>query len=169
MRDWPARGVRSGHGLRRSGVATLELILVLPVLVIMLVAMVEYTTVMILQSTVTHAATVGAREAGKIADIDEVLEAVDAILGVNCITVSDDEGSGTKVVLENGSYPTTEFGDPTLAYELPANPLDPDEVRVTVCVAMSATPLCDALRVWGFSWLGKTLEVSAVVKKELQQ
>lgn len=145
------------------------MILALPVLVIMLVATVEYTTVMILQSTVTQAATVGAREAGKIADIDEVLEAVEAVLGVNCITVGDEEGSGTKVVLENGDDLTTVFGDPTLDCELPAVPLDPDEVRVTVCVAMSATPLCDALRPWGFSWFGKRFEVSSVVKKELQQ
>ncbi|KKK66331.1 hypothetical protein LCGC14_2965190, partial [marine sediment metagenome] len=145
------------------------MILALPILVVMLVALVEYTTLMILQSTVTHAATVGAREAGKIADIDEVIEAVQVVLGVNCITLADEEGSGTKVILEGGDLFPTEFGDPTLDCDPPTNPLEPDEVRVTVCIALTATPVCDALRTFGFSLIGKRFEVSSLVKKELQQ
>ncbi len=151
---------------RRRGVATLELILVVLVFVVMLVALVEFTMLMILQSTVTHAATVGAREAGKIADIEEVVEAVQAVVGVNCITISAASGSGTKVVLEDGTNLTTQFGDLALDCQLPANPLAPDEVRVTVCIEMGATPVCDALRAFGFSLLGKRFQVSSLVKKE---
>jgi len=153
---------------RRRGAVTLELILVLPVLVVMLVAMVEYTTLMILQSTVTHAATVGAREAGKIADIDEVVEAVSVVLGANCIELSDEERSGTKVTLEGGGLLPAQFGDPSLAPTLPENPIEPDEVRVTVSVALAATPFCDALQAFGFTLFGKRLEVSSLVKKEIQ-
>ncbi len=151
---------------RRRGVGTLELILTLPVIVVMLVALVEYTTLMILQSTVTHAATVGAREAGKIADIEEVVEAVQAVLGANCITLSDEPGSGTKVILEDVANLTTQFGDPNLDCQLPTNPLASDEVRVTVCIEMHATPVCDALRAFGFSLVGKRFQVSSLVKKE---
>jgi len=158
------------HALRRRrGVITLELILVMPVLVIMLVAMVEYTTLMILQSTVTHAATVGAREAGKIADIDEVVEAVTVVLGANCIALDDAEGSGTKMILESGDELPIQFGDPALECDVPEIPLQPDEVRVTICVALTATPFCDALRSFGFSLFDKRLEISSLVKKELQQ
>lgn len=165
---------RSPQTMRRQrcGVITLELILVLPVLVVMLVALVEYTTLMVLQSTVTHAATVGAREAGKMPDIDEVVEAVQAVLGANCIVVSAEPGSGTKVILEDGASPLTgtglitQFGDPDMDCELPANPVALDEVRVTVCVEMHATPVCDALGAFGFSLSGKRFEVSSLVKKE---
>ena len=149
--------------------AVLELILVLPVLVILLVAMVEFTMLMILQSTVTHAATVGAREAGKYPDIDEVVEAVTVVLGANCIALDDADGSGTKVLLESGDALPSYFGDPSLECNVPENPLQPDEVRVTVCVALRATPFCDALRAFGFSLFDNRLEVSSLVKKELQQ
>ena len=112
----------STHRERRRGVTTLELILVMPVIVVMLVAILEFGTLMVLQSTVTHAATVGAREAGKIADIDEVVEAVQAVLGVNCITLSEASGSGTKVILEDVTNLPSQFGDPTLDCQLRRTP-----------------------------------------------
>ena len=150
----------------RRGVATLELILAVPIIAIMLLAMVEYGSLMILQSTVTHAATVGAREAGKTGDIEEVVEAVGVILDTHCIDLSDAADSGTKVIVENGDGFGWLFGDPNLDCTPPSEPLLGDEIRVTVCVALEATPICDALGPLGFPLAGKRLQLSSVVKKE---
>lgn len=150
----------------RRGAVTLELILVLPILVVLLVATFELTIVLLLKPAVTHAATVGAREAGKAADVDELAEVVQAVIGVNCITVSDAPGSGVKIVLEDGAAETTEFGDPTMACPTPENPLNSDEVRVTVCVEYEVTPICDALSYFGFSLAGRSFLASSLVKKE---
>jgi Flp pilus assembly protein TadG len=162
---------------RRRATVTLELIIALAVLVLLLIGIFEYTTVMVFQATVTHAATVGAREAGKGAQIDEVVEVVQEILGVNCITLSEAPGSATKVILEDGNAgcETKNFGDPDFAAcVVPDNALNADEVRVTVCVAVEATPFCDALSTFlcgfpgelGFSLSGCHFHASSLVKKE---
>ncbi len=151
----------------RRGAIALELILTLPILVVLFVATFEYGMLMILQPAVTHAATVGAREAGKCSDIELVARVVQSIVGVNCITISDAPDSGTKVILEDGTKGTTEFGDPNLDCQTPSNPLNPDEVRVTVCVDLEATPLCDPLGAFGFSLFGCRFQVSSLVKKEV--
>ncbi len=151
---------------RRRGAVTLELILALPILVVLLIATFELTIVLLVKPAVTHAATVGAREAGKGADVDELAEVVQAVIGVNCITVSDAPGSGTKIVLEDGTEETTQFGDPNMVCPTPGNPLNSDEVRVTVCIEYEVTPICDALRDFGFSLAGRTFRASSLVKKE---
>jgi len=161
---------------RRASV-TLELIIAMVILVVLLVAVFEYTTLMVFQATLTHAATVGAREAGKGAQIDEVVDVVQAIVGVNCIAIDDTPDSGTNVILEDGAAGcgTTSFGDPNFDdCQLPSNGLNPDEVRVTVCVAIEATPFCNALAVplcgalgeTAFSLSGCHLHASSLVKKE---
>ncbi len=161
----------------RRGSVTLELIIAMVILVVLLIAVFEYATLMVFQATITHAATVGAREAGKGAQIDEVVEVVQAIVGVNCILIDDTPGSGTKVILEDGDpgCGTTSYGDPDFDdCAVPDNELNVDEVRVTVCVAIDATPFCDALAVplcgalgeTGFSLSGCHLHASSLVKKE---
>ncbi len=151
---------------RRRGVGTLELILVLPIIVVILVAIFEFTMIMVIQSAVSHSATVGAREAGKEATIDELAEIVQAMVGVNCVTISDLPGSGTKIALENGDDATIWYGDPAMTCTLPTNAIASDEVRVTVCVALDSTAICNSLGSMGFSILGRQLKASSVVKRE---
>lgn len=151
---------------RRRGVGTLQLILVLPVILVVLLALFEFTMLMVLKSAVTHAATVAAREAGKDADIDELAEVVQAVVAANCITIGDTPGCGTKIVLEAGDGAITEYGDTDMNCTLPANAVGPDEVRVTVCVATDATGLGDWLEDFGFSILGRCLKASSLVKRE---
>ena len=166
-----------GMRLRRQASVTLELIIAMVILIVLLIGVFEYATLMVLQATITHAATVGAREAGKGAQINEVVEVVQAIVGVNCITITNTPDSGTKVIIEDGNSDcgTTSYGAPDFDdCAVPANSLNADEVRVTVCVAIDATPFCDALAVplcgalgeTGFSLSGCHLHVSSLVKKE---
>jgi Flp pilus assembly protein TadG len=168
---------KGGVRVRRRASVTLELIIAMVILVVLLIGVFEYATLMVLQATITHAATVGAREVGKGAQIDEVVEVVQAVVGVNCIAITNTPDSGSKVILEDGDSGcgTTSYGDPNFTdCAVPANSLNADEVRVTVCVAIDATPFCDALAVplcgalgeTGFSLSGCQLHASSLVKKE---
>lgn len=161
----------------RRGVATLELILVVPILLIVLIFSIQFGIVAIYQATVTHSATVAARELGKGAELDTVVDVVRQIVDVHGIDLSDDPGSGTKVVMdwepdiENGYpfYPPWEYGDPLLVCVPPTNEPEFDEVRVTVCVDLAATRFCDALAPWGLTFAGRMFRASSLVKRELQQ
>lgn len=172
----------------RRGVETIELILVLPILVIVLIFSVQFAIVAIYQSTVVHAATVAAREAGKDqgadelgagirTDFDKVVASVEYIAGVNCIQISDASSSGTKVVLEDLNppnpleAPSVAYGDPALDCQPPLTPaVEPGQVRVTVCVdLMKATRFCDALAPWGVTFAGRVFRASSLVMKEYEQ
>lgn len=156
---------------RRQGVVTLELILVICVLLMLLIAAVVFGTLLVLKGTVAHAATVAAREAGKLVDTDpdctaeQLAPIVQNILAVHCITVAP--GSDVGITLEVPSLlpTTTTYGD--LACTAPAAPaLSSDEVRVTVCVALSATRFCSSPSFFGINLGNVVLQSSAVVKKE---
>ncbi len=132
----------------RRGVATLELILVIPILLIVLVVSFQFGMIALYQAAVTHSATVAAREAGKGANLGEVKDAVQRVVDVHGIDINGVSGSGAKVTLDD---------------------LAPNEVRVTVCVDLAATQFCDALVAWGLSFAGQTLRASSLVTKELEQ
>jgi hypothetical protein len=92
---------------------------------------------------------------------------VQGVLAGNCITISNAAGSGTKVILEDGPSITDYYGDPNVTdCQLPANDLNPGEVRVTLCIDLAATRLCDPLQAFGFSLIDCRLHASAVVKRE---
>ncbi len=153
----------------RRGAATLELILVVPILLIVLVFSIQFGIVALYQAAVVHSATVAAREAGKGADFNTVVAAVQKVVDVHDIDIDDASGSGTKVVLEDGDAATMEFGDDNLSCPTPENALDPKQVRVNVCVDLAATRFCDALAAWGVTFAGRTLRASSLVVKEHEQ
>lgn len=162
----------------RRGVATLELILVLPILLIVLVVSVQFGMVALYQAAVTHSATVAAREAGKGADFNTAVNAVQHIVDVHGIKI-DTNASGTKVTMDKyGGVDVNDdpldpivysYGDPSLTCPPPANAPQFGEVRVTVCVDLAATRFCDALAPWGLSFLGRTFRASSLVTGELAQ
>jgi hypothetical protein len=152
----PMRPVRGAQRSARRGVETLQLIIALPVLVIALVAGIQFGIVMIVLGTVTQAATVGARETGKHVDDATVVEVVDAVLGVHGLAI----GPNATVVVER-------FGEPTFVQGgVACNPtgpaIGPDDVRVTVCVDLTTAPLLNCLTMYGLDFTGRRLEVSSV-------
>lgn len=155
---------------RRQGVVTLELILVICVLLMLLIAAVVFGTLLVLKGTVAHAATVAAREAGKLVDTDpactatQLVPIVRKILAVHCIDASDDPNIGITLEVASPATTTTYGG---LACTAPTTTvLSSDEVRVTVCVALSATRLCSSPSFFGINLGNVVLQSSAVVKKE---
>ena len=158
----------------RRGVEVLELILVTPVIVIVLVASMQFGSVHVIESALTHAATVGAREGAQYAPVDEIAEEVDAVLephGIDVVDTLGQPGDGTYVILEVGDD-ITEFGDPTFDPDPPAEPeypaIGPGEVRVTVYVKLDKTPILNvsALEDFGFVFPGEFFQISSVTKLE---
>lgn len=154
----------------RRGAATLELILVVPILLIVLIFSIQFGIVAIYQATVTHSATVAAREAGKGADFETILDVVQQVLDVHGIDMElpgTPEPDDIKLVLEDHGASNEEYG--SLSCTLPGNALQSDQVRVTVCVDLSATRFCDALAPWGLTFAGRTFKASSLVMKEYEQ
>ena len=157
------RPARTGRFRRRHGLQTLELVLVLPILMLVTIGVFQFAVLMLVQQAVTHAATVGAREAGKGADVEELVDVVEAILAPHDIKI----GPHASVTLEDptATSPVEQRG--SLACPPPSTPsLDSDEVRVTVCLDLTSKPLLNALKSNGIDLMGKRFRISSVVKKE---
>ena len=158
----------------------MELILVTPIIVIITWAVFQYGILLLVQQSVTHAAAVAAREAGKGEPIEVIGQVVDNVLVVHCLDIADDNGnpianSGMRVLLETGdpmggAAMIESFGDASVECEPPNGPaVQPDEVRVTVCLDLTKPPVCNFLLNFGLTDLtfeGKRLVISSLVKKE---
>ncbi len=179
----------------RNASVTLEFILVLPFLVVTLFAIAQFSVALIIRQAVTHAATVGAREAGKYEDIEEVARAVDAVLeGAHNIdvaivtttatppwpstdTVTAVANSAVRIVLEVGQPDAAGrnltpyyFGDTNVTCNPPTSPVvQSDEVRVTVCIDLETCPMCNWLYSFSPEYVNfgnRCFSVSSLVKKE---
>jgi Flp pilus assembly protein TadG len=143
----------------RKGSLTLQAIFVLPILLIVFFGTIQVGFLITLKQAVSHAATIGAREAGKGATLAQVVCVVDSILKSHGLAV----GTDVAVTLEN----PTVSSQGTPACDPPTAPtLASDEVRVTVCVDLSNLTVGNTLKSIGISAIGKTFRVSSVVKKE---
>jgi len=158
----------------RGASVTLEFILVLPLLVVTLFAVAQFTVALLVRQAVTQAAIVGAREAGKGEGIDEVVRAVEGVLqGSHGIEVDAD--SGVRVLLQveapDARPATSEFGDASVTLVPPAAPAD-GEVRVTVAIDMGRRPMYNWL--FNFSpddfvdvdFRVRDFQISSLVRKE---
>jgi len=147
---------------KRRGVYTIELILVMIVLVLATFVSLQFGIALIVKQAVAHAATVAAREAAKAnpADVPELEAIIERVLAGHQITI----GSDASFVLEN---PNPQPPQGTLPCTPPATPvLDGDEVRVTVCVSLTAHPILNILEAYGVDFTGKAFSISAVATRE---
>jgi hypothetical protein len=146
----------------RRGVSTVELVMVLTVLILATFVTFQFGIALIVKQAVAHAATVAAREAAKVnpADLAELECDIERILAGFQITMGDK----ASFVLERPS-PQPQVG--TLPCMPPATPvLDSDEVRVTICVSLTAHPILNILENYGIDFTGKTFTISAVATRE---
>ncbi len=156
---------------RRRAFQVLELLLVLPILAVLLMAGLSYGKVVMLRAGLTHAAVAGAREAGKGGDIRAVLRTVNRVMAVYGIAISDARGSGTKLLLEEGTGTAAEYGDPGVSC-VPSFALAPGEVRVTVQIALDGKktdgkgPVVPWFNVLGFTFQRKQLSIGSLAKAE---
>ncbi len=145
---------------------TLEAILGLLVLVILFVAVLEFGIAGTVRHAVSHAATVGAREAGKGADINQLALVVEEVLSPHNLML----GPSATVILEDPAavLPADQIQRAgTLACDPPAMPaLTLRDVRVTVCVRADTEPFINGLAPFGVDISQRLITVSTVVRKE---
>jgi hypothetical protein len=152
----------------RRGVWAIELITVLVVLILATFISFQFGIALIVKQAVAEASTVAAREAAKAnpADADELEAIIQRVLAGHQIAL----GSHASFVLENpdpvlngGTLPTRG----TLPCTPPAAPaLDADEVRVTVCVSLTAHPILNILQPYGIDFTGRKFSISSVATRE---
>ena len=180
----------------RDASVTLEFILVLPFLVVTLFAVAQFSVALLIREALTHAATVGAREAGKYENISEVARAGDGGLqGAHCIdvatvvitpgtppltpataAVTPVPSSGVRVYLEVGQPDAllrpaiSDFGDAGVPCLPPAIPtVQSDEIRVTVAIDLGRSPMCNWLYSFSPDYVDlstRYFRVSSLVRKE---
>jgi hypothetical protein len=177
----------------RDASVTLEFILVLPLLVVTLFAVAQFTVALLIREGVSHATIVGAREAGKGEGIGEVARAVNGVLdgahGIAVATVTIPPGpppvtatvtavpnSGVRIYLQVGQPDgllrpaVSDFGDPAVPCVPPATPvLQPDEVRVTVAIDLGRRPMCNWLYNFSSDYVDfstRYFQISSLVRKE---
>jgi hypothetical protein len=140
--------------------STLETITVLIVLILATLVAFQFGSALIVKQAVSHAATVAAREAAKGANETRIAEVIDRILAPHRITVGD----GAAFVLENPD-PQAPQGDSDC--QPPPEPaIDSDEVRVTICVSLTARSIMNILKPYGIDFTGKEFTVSSVAAIE---
>ncbi|MCA9247192.1 MAG: pilus assembly protein [Planctomycetales bacterium] len=146
---------------RRSGQLAVQALLVIPILLAITIATVEFGIVLTLRRVVTSAAIQASREAGQGADADEVAADVETTLAAFNLALGPDLG----VRLEDPELAIDESRG--LACDAPASALSNGRVRVTVCVPTAGTPVVGFLEGLGYNGvLGNTLTASAVAQKE---
>lgn len=153
---------RQTASARRRGTSSIEIVLVLLVLVVATFVSLQFGIALIVKQAVAHAATVAAREAAKAnpADLDELECIIERVLAGHQIPI----GSKASFVLED-PQPQPQRG--TLPCAPPVAPeIDGDEVRLTLCVSLTAHPILNILQVYGIDFTGKTFTVSAVATRE---
>jgi hypothetical protein len=147
---------------KRRGFTSIELITVMIVLILATFVSVQFGIALIIKQAVSHAATVAAREAAKVnpADLDELEVIIERVFEGHQIKIGPD----ASFVLED---PLPQPPRGTLPCSPPLTPvLDPDEVRVTVCVSLTAHPILNILSHYGIDYTGKQFTISSVVTRE---
>ncbi len=144
---------------RRGGYLVVEVVIAVLLLLIASIAVFQYGIAMTIQQAVSHSATVAAREAGKGATIDQLVDVVETVLRVHQLRV----GEHLSIRLDT-STSQQQRGD--LECPEPGSNIGPDEVRVTVCVDMAAKPFINPLSAYGIDFRGRTISISSLVKKE---
>ena len=145
----------------RRGLHTIELIMVLFVLVLASFVTVQFGTALIVKQTVAEASTVAAREAAKGATLNELTCFINKVLSIHGIMI----GSNASYTLERDGMTAPTQG--TLACDPPATPvIDPDEVRVTLCVSLTTHPILNILQPYGVDYTGKKFMISSVATHE---
>lgn len=160
----------------RRGAVTLEAILVLPPLLILLVAILEFGIAMQVLQAVTAASMEGARAAAREnATTDSVAARVSNFLAVHDIsfdTTGTNSSDSVRVVIEGPMSVSGERGNTSLPCTPNGNSTLPGNyVRVTVCIQMtdpsnSDRPVPDWLSSFGFTTVGRQFEVSSIAIAE---
>mgnify|MGYP000894981571 CR=1 FL=1 len=162
-------GVRFDR-VARTGAVVLEGILAIPILVIIVMACVQFGTTMIVEQAIMAGVTEGAREAAKVpttlsaADGNRILLAVQATES-SILSTQGISSANTQVIVEDSSG--IRSSGPAVG-PLPGvtTIIDPAEVRVTVRVELVNTSIPDLLSTFGLNLTTRNFSVVSVSRRD---
>lgn len=141
--------------IRRRASVTLEAILVIPILVIATVALVQFFITAAVHQAAVSASVEGAKVAALAgSDMNDVRDKVNEVLGAVNLAV----GNKVRVVRQTSTSTTTRGSFVCTPPAMPA--LAAGEVRVTVCIDLTASPMLNALQSFGVNVSGRTMTTS---------
>ncbi len=149
------------RNIRRRGIEVLQLILVMPVLVLVLVAAIQFSTVLVVNSSLAAAATEAARLAAIGCGQDEVLAGIAPFLDVHGIRV----GPGVRLVLLDEAGIVSTDGDGALTSPHLTRLPPADMCRAVLIVSTDVTPIPNALANYCVDYAGKQYELCAASRK----
>ena len=144
---------------RRRGIEVLEFILAMPVLILALIAGIQFATVLAVDSTIQAAAIEASRVAsGEFCNDADVAAAVDQFLAVHGISI----GPGVRLVLQDSTGIVSSFGDATLTSAQLASLPPPGVIQSVLIVETDETPIPNLLANYCVDFSGKQYEACAV-------
>ena len=143
----------------RSGVAVLELILVLPILVLTLIAAIQFSSVLTVDTTLKHASIEASRLASLGCDSNQIESRIDEFLSVHNMSIS---GGGVRVVIEDENGIAQSSGDGSLTSTTIGGPVTAGTVRSTLLVETDAQPIPNLLRDYCVDFSGQQSEHTSV-------
>lgn len=159
------RGVEKVGGwkrrVRRASI-TIEALVGLPILIFLTFGVFQFAGALAIEQAVSHAAVVGAREAGKGATNAEIETAVEAALAPYGIVA----GPQASLLIERFGFASVTIG--ALPIAAPASPaLVIGESRVTVSASLGVSPLSRLLSNFGVDFSTRQVTFSSLVVNEI--
>ena len=136
--------------------------MVLVVLILATFVSLQFGIALIVKQAAAHAATVATREAAKGVDVPELECLINRVLAGHQIKI----GPNASFVLEEGALVHPQVGTPTFTPPTATVPLDSDEVRVTLCVNLTAHPILNILSDYGIDYTNRKFIISSACARE---
>jgi len=146
----------------RHGVQVLELILTLPILFLTLIAGVQLSSVLSVDTTLCQTALEVSRLAAMECDTVGISDRANEMLAVHNMLI----GPGVRVVVEDETGQIHAFGDNTLSSPTLGTPVNANCVRTTLLADTSSSPIPNLLRDFCVDYDGKQFEHTAIALKQ---
>lgn len=158
---------------RCGAINSIHLLLILPLMLLGVLAVLQFALISVVESGVQSAARTAADVASRGGGIPQILASIDSVLSTHGIDVPDTAGparGNVLVVVEAPERPDPIIaGNPTIEVTPTGPALRSGELRVTICVRLSGgsnDPVPNWLRFVGFSMEGQKVLSSALAVRE---
>ncbi len=132
--------------------------LVLPILILSLVAAIQFASVLVIDTTLSHASLEAARLAAMDCTESQITDRVNAFLAVHDMTL----GVGSQLIVEDASGVTILAGDGSLSPTGSYPAIADDRVRSTLIVETNVTPIPNALRNYCVDFADRQFEHTSI-------
>lgn len=152
--------------LRRRGAVLIEFIVAAPILIIVMIAIIEFAYLSLLTNAVASASSEAARETAKYGgNIDNAVDAINQTLGIyglSLVNASAAPGLGEVRLSLRGNGLNTDLGNSDVQCTYNGTDLSASHVRATVCIDLTGAngPVPDLLASFGFSLADKRLQAT---------